>query len=100
MRVSLTERAVASESVIRLANDTAPVLAAPWLVRFRYGLIAGLVFLILLVAFGARVSLPLAWLAAPIAAMLLSNLLLPLLIAGLGGHRALATTLLLEVGLW
>jgi len=97
MRVSLTERAVASESDIRLASETAPALAAPWLVLLRYGLIAGLVLLILLVAFGARVPLPLAWLAVPIAAMLLSNLLLPRVIAGLGSRRALGATLVLDV---
>ncbi len=97
MRVSLTERAVASESDNGLASDSAPALAAPWLVRLRYGLIAGLVLLILLVAFGARVPLPLVWLAVPIAAMLLTNLLLPRLIAGLGGRRALGATLLLDV---
>jgi hypothetical protein len=82
---------------IRLASDSAPALAAPWLLRLRFGLIAGLVFLILLVAVGARVSLPLDWLAVPIAAMLLSNLLLPRLIAGIGGRRALGATLLLDV---
>jgi len=97
MRVSLTERAVASESEIRLASDSAPALAAPWLVRLRYGLVVGLAFLILLVTFGARVPLPLAWLAVPIAALLLTNLLLPRLIARLGGRRALGATLLLDV---
>ena len=97
MRVSLTERATVSESAIRLASDTAPALAAPWLVRLRYGLIAGLVLMILLVAFGARVPLPLFWLVIPIVAMLLSNLLLPRLTARLGGRRALGTTLVLDV---
>ncbi len=97
MRVSLTERAAASESEIGLTSDSAPALAAPWLVRLRYGLIAGLVSLMLLVAFGACVPLPLVWLAAPITAMFLSNLLLPRLIAGLGGRRALGATLLLDV---
>jgi two-component system sensor histidine kinase RegB len=97
MRVSLTERAVASETEIRLASDSAPALAAPWLVRLRYGLIAGLAFLILLVTLEARVPLPLAWLAVPIVAMLLTNLLLPRLIASLGGRRALGATLLLDV---
>lgn len=97
MRVSLTERALASESDLRLAGETAPALAAPWLILLRYGLIAGLVLLILLVAFGARVPLPFPWLAVPIAVMLLSNLLLPRLIAGLGGRRALGATLILDV---
>lgn len=97
MRVSLTERALASESDLRLASETAPALAAPWLVLLRYGLIAGLVLLILLVAFGAREPLPLPWLVVPIAVMLLSNLLLPRLIAGLGSRRALGATLVLDV---
>jgi two-component system sensor histidine kinase RegB len=97
MRVSLTERAVASESNIRPAGDSAPALAAPWLFRLRFGLIAGLVLLILLVAFGVRVPLPLIWLAVPIAAMFVSNLLLPHLIARMGGRRALGATLVLDV---
>jgi two-component system sensor histidine kinase RegB len=97
MRVSLTERMAVSESDIRPTGDIATALAAPWLVLLRYGLIAGLVLLILLVAFGARVPLPLSWLVVPIAVMLLSNLLLPRLIAGLGGRRALGATLVLDV---
>jgi two-component system sensor histidine kinase RegB len=97
MHVSLTERAVASNSDMRLAGDTAPALAAPWLVLLRYGLIVGLALLILLVTFGANIRLPLAWLAVPISAMLLSNLLLPRMIAGLGGRRAMGATLLLDV---
>jgi two-component system sensor histidine kinase RegB len=97
MRISLTERAMGAESDIRLASDSAPALAAPWLVMLRYGLIAGLVLLILLVAFEAQVPLPLPWLVFPIAVMLLSNLLLPRLITSLGGRRALGATLVLDV---
>jgi len=80
-----------------MAGDTAPALAAPWLIRLRYGLAIGLVLLVVLVAFGAHVSLPLVWLVFPIAAMLLSNLLLPPFITRLGGRRALGTTLVLDV---
>jgi two-component system sensor histidine kinase RegB len=97
MRVSLTERTAVSESDIRLGSDTAPALAVPWLVLLRYGLIVGLIVLILLVAFAAHVSLPLPWLGVPISAMLLSNLLLPHLIAGFGARRALGMTLILDV---
>lgn len=97
MRNFPNERTVASESDLRPAGDIAPALAAPWLVRLRYGLIAGLMLLVLLAAFGAHVPLPLDWLAVPIAAMLLSNLLLPRLIAGIGGRRALGGTLVLDV---
>jgi two-component system sensor histidine kinase RegB len=97
MRVSLTERTAVSESDIRLGSDIAPALAAPWLVLLRYGLIVGLIVLILFVAFAAHVPLPLPWLAVPIAAMLLSNLLLPHLITGFGGRRALGLTLILDV---
>jgi two-component system sensor histidine kinase RegB len=97
MRVSLTERTAVSESDIRLGSDIAPALAAPWLVLLRYGLIVGLIVLILFVAFAAHVPLPLPWLAVPIAAMLPSNLLLPHLITGFGGRRALGLTLILDV---
>jgi two-component system, sensor histidine kinase RegB len=97
MRVSLTDREVLLAPDLRLAGDTAPALAAPWLIRLRYGLIAGLICLVLLVAFGAHVPLPLVWLSLPIAAMLLSNLLLPPLIMRLGSRNALGATLLLDV---
>ena len=97
MRVSLTEQTSVSEFDSRMAADSAPVLAAPWLVLLRHGLIVGLVLLILLVAFAAGVSLPLAWLAIPIVVMLFSNLLLPRLMTGLGGRRALGATLVLDV---
>lgn len=97
MRVSLTERAATSESEIRMASDTAPALAAPWLVKLRYGLIVGLVLLVLLVAFGARVQLPLVWLAVPIAAMLLSNFLLSRTMTEWGTRRVLGATLVFDV---
>jgi two-component system sensor histidine kinase RegB len=97
MRVSLTDREVISAPDLRLAGDTAPALAAPWLIKLRYGLIAGLIGLVILVAFGAHVPLPLVWLAFPIGGMLLSNLLLPPLIHRLGSRRALGATLLLDV---
>lgn len=97
MRISLTERTAVPESDLRPARDSAPALATPWLIRLRYGLVAGLALLALLVAFGARVPLPLPWLTIPIASMLLSNLLLARLIARLGDRRALGATLVLDV---
>lgn len=97
MRISLTERTAVPASDLRPTSNSAPALATPWLIMLRYGLVAGLVSLTCLVTFGARVPLPLPWLAAPIASMLLSNLLLPRLIVRLGDRRALGTTLVLDV---
>lgn len=97
MRISLTERIAVPESDLRPASDSAPALATPWLILLRYGLVAGLVLLALLVTLGARVPLPLPWLAVPIASMLLSNLVLSRLIVRLGDRRALGATLVLDV---
>jgi two-component system sensor histidine kinase RegB len=97
MRISLTERTEVPQSDLRPASDAAPALATPWLIMLRYGLVAGLVLLALLVTFGARVPLPLPWLAVPIASMLLSNLVLSRLIVRLGDRRALGATLVLDV---
>jgi two-component system, sensor histidine kinase RegB len=97
MRISLTERIAVPESDLRPASDSAPALAKPWLIMLRYGLVAGLVLLALVVVFGARIPLPLPWLAVPIASMLLSNLLLSRLIVRLGDRLALGVTLVLDV---
>jgi len=97
MRVSLTDRATTSETNANPTVDAAPALAVPWLVRLRYGLLAGLILLVLLVAFAAHVQLHLALLAVPVAAMLLSNLLLYRLISHWGARRALGATLALDI---
>ncbi len=56
--------------------DLAPNLALPWVSRLRYGMVAGEAALILGMAFGFRVELPVAWTLAPLAVVLASNILL------------------------
>ena len=96
MRVSLTERTAVSESTFDWAayrpgaRGTVARSAALWIDR-RPDCADSLC------RFAAHVPLPLPWLAVPIAAMLLSNLLLPHLITGFGGRRALGLTLILDV---
>ena len=97
MRVSLTERQGFSESDLRPAAEFAPALAVPWLTRLRYGLITGQVSLILAATLVSHIRLHLFWLAIPLAATLISNILLQRLIARLGAREALGFTLVVDV---
>jgi two-component system, sensor histidine kinase RegB len=56
--------------------DPAPNLALPWVVRLRYGMVAGEVAVILGMFYGLRVDFPLSWALAPVAIVLASNILL------------------------
>jgi two-component system, sensor histidine kinase RegB len=56
--------------------DPAPNLALPWVVRLRYGMVAGEVAVILGLFYGLRVNFPLPWALAPLAIVLGSNILL------------------------
>lgn len=58
------------------APDPAPNLALPWVVRLRYGMVAGEVAVILGLFYGLRVNFPLPWALAPLAIVLGSNILL------------------------
>lgn len=53
--------------------DPAPTLALPWVVRLRYGMVAGEVALILGMYYGLRIEFPLFWALAPLAVILASN---------------------------
>jgi two-component system sensor histidine kinase RegB len=59
-----------------VTTDLAPNLALPWVLRLRYGMVAGEAAIILGVAYGFRLDLPLLWTLAPLAIILVSNVLL------------------------
>jgi two-component system sensor histidine kinase RegB len=67
MRVCVTERRVPSPADLRSAGELAPSLALPWIVKLRYGVLTGQIVLILLTHFVFGVSLPIQWLAIPLA---------------------------------
>jgi two-component system sensor histidine kinase RegB len=58
------------------AADLAPNLALPWVFRLRYGMVAGEAAIILGMAYGFRLAFSVMWTLAPVAIVLLSNILL------------------------
>ena len=56
--------------------DLAPNLALPWVSRLRYGMVAGEAVIILGMAYGFHLNLPLLWTLAPLVVVLASNILL------------------------
>jgi two-component system sensor histidine kinase RegB len=97
MRVSVTERQDVLDLDLRSSAELAPSLALPWLMKLRYGILGGLLALILTASFVSHIELPLGWLALPLTVMLLSNVLLGRLIAGIGARQALGWTLGIDV---
>jgi two-component system, sensor histidine kinase RegB len=59
-----------------VATDPAPNLALPWVVRLRYGMVAGEIAVTLGIFYGLRLNFPLPWALAPLAIVLASNILL------------------------
>jgi two-component system sensor histidine kinase RegB len=77
----LTQRALSRQAGLMngdaaLAADLAPNLALPWVMRLRYGMVAGEAAIILGVAYGSGLEGPLLWTLLPLAAILTSNILL------------------------
>ena len=58
------------------SKDVAPNLALPWVLRLRYGIVAGETAIILSMAYVFRVELPVLWTLAPLCAILATNLAL------------------------
>jgi two-component system sensor histidine kinase RegB len=75
MRVYVTERQAPAPADLRPAGELAPSLAFPWIVRLRYGVVAGQALLVLVTNFALGVPLPVRWLAIPLALTTGSNLL-------------------------
>lgn len=96
MQVCVTEPRDPSAIDLRPAGELAPSLALPWIVKLRYGLLAGQAGLILLAHFAFGVELPLGWLAIPFAVTLASNLLLHRLTNAVGARPLLGWLLALD----
>lgn len=58
------------------AADLAPNLALPWVLRLRYGMVAGEAAIIVGMSYGFHLDIPLLWTLAPLAVILVSNFLL------------------------
>lgn len=82
---------------LRSSAELAPSLALPWLMKLRYGILAGLVFLILIAWFVSHIALPLGWLVVPLIVMLLSNALLNKLMRYISAKHALGSALGIDV---
>ena len=74
MQTCVTEKRVPSPADLRSAGELAPSLALPWIVRLRYGALSCQIVLILLTVYAFGVSLPMKWIAIPLAFATASNL--------------------------
>ncbi len=54
--------------------DLAPNLALPWILRLRYGMVAGEAAIIFGMSYGFNLDIPLLWTLAPLAVVLVSNI--------------------------
>jgi two-component system sensor histidine kinase RegB len=97
MQVSVTDHRPASHYDLRPTGELAPTLVLPWLVRFRYGIIAGKLFVLILATLFLHVRFAVAWLAIPFTIDLLSNLLLRAICTRIGARRGLGGALVLDV---
>jgi two-component system, sensor histidine kinase RegB len=57
-----------------VAADLAPNLALPWVLRLRYGMVAGEAAIIVGMSYGFHLDIPLLWTLAPLAVVLVSNI--------------------------
>lgn len=55
------------------SHDVAPNLALPWILKLRYGMVAGEAAIILAMAYLFRLDFPVLWTLAPLAVVLASN---------------------------
>jgi len=97
MRVSVTARRRApSVTDLRSAGEAAPSLALPWVAKLRYGLLAGQSALILTARFLFGVTIPILWMALPLAVAAASNLLLKRFAGAFSDRRILGILLTLD----
>jgi two-component system sensor histidine kinase RegB len=66
----------ALDNAATIARDLAPNLALPWILRLRYGMVAGEAGIVLGMSYGFGLAVPLYWTLAPLAVVLASNILL------------------------
>jgi two-component system, sensor histidine kinase RegB len=60
----------------KATTDLAPNLALPWVLRLRYGMVAGEAAIIVATAYVFRLDFPVLWTLAPLAVILASNVVL------------------------
>lgn len=96
MRVSVTQRRHPSVTDLRSAGEAAPSLALPWVAKLRYGLLTGLIALILTAHFVFGMELPILWLTAPLAVAAISNLTLQHFSGAFSDRSALGILLTLD----
>lgn len=65
-----------SDGTTAVDKDLAPNLALPWVVRLRYGMVAGEAAIVLGMLYGFGLVLPLPWTLVPLAVVLASNVVL------------------------
>ena len=83
-------------SDLRPAGELAPSLALPWIVKLRYGVLAGQALLILLAHFVLEVELALGWISIPLALVAGSNWLLSRHTQAFSDRRYLGSLLALD----
>lgn len=64
------------DTATAVIKDLAPNLALPWVVRLRYGMVAGEVAVIVGMSYSIGLGFPLLWTLVPLAIVLASNILL------------------------
>lgn len=96
MRIRVTEKSNPLPSDLRPAGELAPSLALPWIVKLRYGVLAGQALLILLAHFVFEVELPLGWISFPLALVAGSNWLLSRYTQAFSDRRYLGSLLALD----
>jgi len=74
MRVCVTEQRDPPAPELRPTGELAPSLALPWIAKLRDGMLMGQFLLILLTHYLFHISLPLQWMAIPLAVTAASNL--------------------------
>ncbi len=72
----ISEQKIAVEQASGATADLAPNLALPWVLRLRYGMVAGEAAIVLGMFYGFHLGNTFLWTLAPLALMLISNVLL------------------------
>ena len=78
---------------LRPAGELAPSIALPWIVKLRYGVLAGQALIILLAFFVLEVELPLGWISIPLALVAGSNWILSRRLQAFSDRRYLGSLL-------
>ena len=97
MNTRVTERRGPLPSDLRSAGELAPSIALPWIVKLRYGVLAGQALIILLAYFVLEVELALGWISIPLVLVAGSNWLLSRHLQAFSDRRYLGSLLALDI---